>query len=346
MDNACAGPTTRAPTVQQSRAGALLLLGAVLSALFYYKWGASLRAYALVHATGKLAVDPDILLSGGLWRATLAYSGKIWPALVYGIVLGSVARAAIPPSWVARTLGTRGLRASLMGSLAGAPLMLCSCCVTPVFTGLYERGARLSSSLAVMLAAPGFNIAALVLTFVLLPMPIAVSRTLCAAVLVLALPPVVSRLEGDLPARASCAVESPEAVSLPEFLRRFLRSLAYLTAVTVPLIVLGVVLGGLALPYVTRLSHVGVVGIAVVACVSVIVALPTFFEIPIALLMLHLGAPFGVALAIVVAGPIINLPSLLVLGREAGARVALIVAASVWGVASFAGIVLQSVAHP
>jgi uncharacterized membrane protein YraQ (UPF0718 family) len=318
------------------------LLVTVLSALFYYKWAASLRAFNGLHATGKLAVNPDVLLRGGLLTATLAYFGKIWPALVYGLVIGAIVRAAIPPSWIWRALGGRGFKGSLAGGLAGAPLMLCSCCVTPIFTGLYERGARLSSSLAVMLAAPGFNLAALVLTFALLPTPIAVTRVLCAIVIVLALPPMLSRLEVNMETRASCALEPTEPTAPRDFFVRFIRSLTYLVVVTIPLIVVGVVAAGLALPYVTRLAAVGaLVAVPIVALVSVPVALPTFFEIPIALVMTQLGAPPGVALAVLVAGPIVNLPSLLVLGRETSPRLAGLLAGGVWGIASLGGILLS-----
>jgi uncharacterized membrane protein YraQ (UPF0718 family) len=330
------------PKLRQARAGGLLLLVTVLSALFYYKWGASLRAYGGLQATGKLAVNPDLLLRGGPWTATLVYFGKIWPALVYGLVIGAIVRAAIPPTWIGRALGAPGLKGSLAGGLTGAPLMLCSCCVTPIFTGLYERGARLSSSLAVMLAAPGFNVAALILTFALLPARIAVARAMCAIVIVLALPLLLSRLEATMETRASCALEPTEATEPRDFFVRFFRSLGYLVVVTVPLIVVGVVLGGFALHYVTRLAAVSaLVAVPLVALVSTVVALPTFFEIPIALVMTQLGAPPGVALAVLVAGPIVNLPSLLVLGRETSPRLAGLLAAGVWGIASLGGIVLS-----
>jgi uncharacterized membrane protein YraQ (UPF0718 family) len=322
--------------------GALLLLVTVLSALFYYKWAASLRAYDGMHATGKLAINPDLLLRGGPLTATLTYFGKIWPALAYGLVIGAILRAAIPPSWIVRALGARGFKGSLVGSIAGAPLMLCSCCVTPIFTGLHQRGARLSSSLAVMLAAPGFNLAALILTFALLPMPIAVARAACAIIIVLALPPMLSRLEVNTETRVSCALEPPEATAAGDFFVRFIRSFTHLVIATVPLIVVGVVAGGLALPYAPRLAAVGaMVAVPLVALISVVVALPTFFEIPIALVMMQLGAPPGVALAVLVAGPIVNLPSLLVLGRETSPRLAALLAGGVWGVASLGGIVLS-----
>ncbi|HEY6462546.1 MAG TPA: permease, partial [Polyangiaceae bacterium] len=142
-------------TVARASAGGFLLLAAIVSALLYYKWGASLRAVTAVHQTGTLSVKPGILLEGGVLATTLAYLGKIWPALTYGILVGAAVRSAIPATAVQRWLGGRGVAPTLAGALAGAPLMLCSCCITPVFSGLYRRGARLGPSLAVMLASPG-----------------------------------------------------------------------------------------------------------------------------------------------------------------------------------------------
>jgi uncharacterized membrane protein YraQ (UPF0718 family) len=69
------------------------------------------------------------------------------------------------------------------------------------------------------------------------------------------------------------------------------------------------------------------------------VALPTFFEIAIAVLMVSLHVPLPVVVAFIVAGPIVNLPSLLVLTRETSPRLAIAVAAGVWLVAAASGIV-------
>lgn len=67
-----------------------------------------------------------------------------------------------------------------------------------------------------------------------------------------------------------------------------------------------------------RLAAVLTIGI--VAAVAVLIALPTFFEIPLALLLLQVGAPEGAALALLFAGPIVNLPSLLVLANDGETR--------------------------
>lgn len=50
------------------------------------------------------------------------------------------------------------------------------------------------------------------------------------------------------------------------------------------------------------------VAIVVVALVAVPLAMPTFFEIPLALIPLSAGAPAGAAVAMMIAGPAVNLP--------------------------------------
>src|SRR5437763_16874942 len=74
--------------------------------------------------------------------------------------------------------------------------MLCSCCITPVFQSVYERGARLGSALAVMLASPGLNPAALLLTFILFPGPLAVAGLTAALAIVFVLPVALERMFG------------------------------------------------------------------------------------------------------------------------------------------------------
>jgi uncharacterized membrane protein YraQ (UPF0718 family) len=329
--------------------GGLALLLLIVTALFYYKWGGSLRVLAAVGDTGRLAVSPAKLFEGGLLAGTRFYFGKIWPALTYGILVGAAVRAAIPARWIRRWLGAGATRPTFLGVVVGAPLMLCSCCVTPIFSGLYERGARLGPALAVMLASPGLNVAALVLTFALLPMRVALLRLGAATLIVFALPAIVGRVldrPRANPEPAACDVsasagdEDPSDDLRPAALAvRFGKSIVYMTAITVPLIVVGVLLSGLIMPYVTSLTPAGVViTVAVVALVATCVALPTFFEIPIALMLLAAGAPVGAAVAFVVAGPIVNLASLFVLGRETRPRVAVSVAAGVWLVATVSGL--------
>jgi uncharacterized membrane protein YraQ (UPF0718 family) len=336
--------TTNAPPDDAAagrRSGSIgaLLLVAALSALFFYKWGGSLRALRGTLDTGKLAVSPSGLLEGGALAAMANYFGRIWPALVYGIVIGAIVRAAVSPKWVAKILGSGGAKPSLAGAACGSPLMLCSCCVTPIFTSVYQRGARLGPSLSLMLASPGLNVAALALTFILMPLKFALLRLVAAALIVfVAAPAIGKRHEAIAPPPVIAAADEPPT-TLAGMARRFARSLAYMTFVTVPLIAAGVLVSAWLLPHAVHMPAYGaVLTILVVALAATLVALPTFFEVPLAFLLLQLGAPPGAAVAMLIAGPIVNLPSLFVLTRETSARVAISVAASVWLAASVAGL--------
>jgi uncharacterized membrane protein YraQ (UPF0718 family) len=62
--------------------------------------------------------------------------------------------------------------------------------------------------------------------------------------------------------------------------------------------------------------------------------MPTLFEIPLAYSLLLIGVPLGVVVAVLFAGPAVNLPSLLIVGRTAGLRASLLLAGVVGGLAT------------
>jgi hypothetical protein len=94
------------------------------------------------------------------------------------------------------------------------------------------------------------------------------------------------------------------------------------------------------LPLTGAASTHGILAIAAVALFAVLLTLPTLFEIPLALSVLAAGGPAGAAAALLFAGPAINLPSLLVIGRYTSWNVALTLALLVWGIAAGGGFLL------
>ncbi|HAF12649.1 MAG TPA: hypothetical protein DCK99_02900, partial [Blastocatellia bacterium] len=121
----------------------------------------------------------------------------------------------------------------------GAPLMLCSCCVAPIFKGVYERSARLGPSLGLMLAAPALNPAALILTFMLFNFKIAGTRLAASIAAVLFTGMIADKIFGG----ASVAFEADdvsEYSSGRSYLLRFVRSCFQVALRLVPVIVIGV----------------------------------------------------------------------------------------------------------
>lgn len=278
---------------------------------------------------------------------SINYFVVIWPALAFGVLIGAAVRAFVSKNWFVRILSAGTLRAQLTAGAAGAPLMLCSCCVAPVFSAVYESSSRLGPSLAVMLASPSLNPAALILTCILFAPRIAVARVLMAAATVCLGGVVIERLfAGTLvPLNGSRAKEKMPA-GWQEAVSALFRSVLHMLLRTIPVLTLGIVLSTLLTQYAPKelfsSSGFSVIAIIVTASIAVPLALPTFFEIPLALGLLATGAPAGVAVALLFAGPAINLPSLLALARSTHWKVATALAVFIWAVAVAGGIAVSA----
>ncbi len=329
----------------------VLVLLALVGALITYKTSGSLATIARVQQTHVLAPRAEALSTAPLptqvrpFARTLNYLAIVWPALVFGVLIGAAVRALIPSAWIATLLGGSPVRSQLLGGLAGAPLMLCSCCVAPVFAAIHERTRKAGPASALLLAAPALNPAALALTFMLFAPGIAFTRMALAIVLVFGVSALAARYVAATGAAPSeCALESAGEGGPVLALRTFGQEVLRLGVTTLPLIFLGVVLSSFLIEFVPMSSLAGgATGVAVillVALVSVLVALPTFAEIPLALGLLAAGAPAGAAVALLVAGPAINLPSLFTLRRMTGTRYALALGVGTFLVAALGGLVV------
>ncbi|MBI4512182.1 MAG: permease [Deltaproteobacteria bacterium] len=338
---------------EAGRAVALAAVGAILllllvGALVTYKATGAMAAMAKARATGSLAPKLGWLAVQDFpnWLKPLAgtinYFSWVFVALAFGVLIGAATSAWIPDRWHARTLGGGGVRGPLMGALMGAPLMLCSCCVLPVFEGVYGRTRRLGPALALMLAAPALNPFAHALTFLLFPADIAVARLVASLFLVLGGSAGLALLIKDPAAADRCSMElSPPSVR--GMMRALGRSLAKVASRSLPAVLVGVV-ASVTLSQAVPISSIGLSHGAATTfltiAVALLVAFPTFGEIPIALALLAAGAPKAAALGVLIAGPAINLPSLLGLKRSVSPRAAVLVALAVFATCAIAGAVV------
>jgi uncharacterized membrane protein YraQ (UPF0718 family) len=331
-------------------AGVLVLLGLV-AALITYKASGALATIHRAQATHMLSPRAEAIPIGRLhvsaqpFVRTLNYLAIVWPALVFGVLIGAAVRALIPKAWVGRLFGATWLRSQLVGGLAGAPLMLCSCCVTPVFAAIHERTRQPGSTGALLLASPSLNPAALALTFLLFTPAMATTRLSMAIVLVFGVSAIAARYFGGQEGRPTpCPLELSARPGVAGFFKSFAQETWRLARTTLPIIVVGVLLSSLLISVVpmAKLAEpsLRIAAILVVALVSVPLALPTFAEIPLALGLLAAGAPAGAAMALMIAGPAINLPSLLTISRLTTPRYAAALAAGTFVVAVAGGLLV------
>jgi uncharacterized membrane protein YraQ (UPF0718 family) len=106
-----------------------------------------------------------------------------------------------------------------------------------------------------MVAAPAFNPAALILTFMLFPLPIGTARVVMSAVAVFAGTALVARIFASGAATANVPVVEPAGCEAADpSIVRFVRSCFYVAGRTIPLLVVGVV-AGMAISECCRLSR-------------------------------------------------------------------------------------------
>src|SRR6266536_3103866 len=217
----------------------------IVGALIAYKSSTALGVIGKVSATGAFTPRGNVIprvgaSDAGVLTRTVNYFLVIWPALVFGILISAAVSTFVSPQWLSRLLGRRSLRSQAIAGLAGAPLMLCSCCVAPIFTGVYERSARLGPSLGLMLAAPALNPAALILTFMLFDYTVGTVRLGASIAAVLFTGLIADRLLGKT--KVNCDTDNWQAEGRPADFVHFLRACARVTVRVVPVIIIGVLL--------------------------------------------------------------------------------------------------------
>ncbi|MBI4378226.1 MAG: permease [Nitrospinae bacterium] len=327
----------------------ILTLLIITSGLVSYKIFGYVEKYHVVKSAGKWVGDYKPATEGPPLTITISYFKKVWIALVFGILIAASIRTFVSPKWIARLLGTKTAWQHLIAGVAGMPLMLCSCCVAPIFSSVYESTAKLGPSIALMLASPGLNLAGIALTLLLFPVEISAARIAGSIILVFFISAIIGKIFSNVAYKSEntpseCTLLQESEQSFLTIVKDFSKNILNISLITLPLIIIGVVFSSLLIPHAFSVSTTGaIVAIFIVAAISILIALPTFFEIPLAILLLDIGLP-GAAVVMLIAGPIINLPSLFVLARETNIKVSASIAASVWLISSIAGIVVTLVA--
>src|SRR5262245_918508 len=182
--------------------------------LVVYKTRTSLAVLRTVWSTGIINARPNVISFGSEASAvdalhrSLNYVLVIWPALVFGILISAAVRAYVPADVWKRIFSTRGTVSQMRAGLAGAPLMLCSCCVAPIFGAVYENSSRLAPAVTLMLASPALNPAALALTFMLFGPAVGAMRIILSVIAVATIGPSVEAMFPNARAAADSEIGS------------------------------------------------------------------------------------------------------------------------------------------
>lgn len=263
--------------------------------------------------------------------------GQMAPYLLFGFLMAGVLSVLIPPEWVGRHLGGRGIGPVIKAACLGVPLPLCSCSVIPVTASFRNHGASRGATVSFLLSTPQTGVDSILATYALLGPVLAVYRPLAAFLSGIIGGSIEAFMEQDpSPGKAddtsvngctdACCVKKPGEnalvrafrygfITLPRDISKALFAgivVAGLISVVVSENYLSAYLGGGFLAMLVMLA----VGIPMYVCATA--------SIPIALGFMHMGASPGAALVFLISGPATNAAAIAVLWKILGRRTTIV----------------------
>jgi hypothetical protein len=285
---------------------------------------------------------------GEIIAAILEILNESSPYLILGFALAGVLHVVLAryPRVTAQIAGP-GRRPVFMAALLGAPMPLCSCSVLPAAMALRRKGASKGATASFLVSVPETDIVSVLVTLALIGPFVALYRPLAAIAGALAIGFVVRWAEQrDRRAAAARDAGAPDATPCcedgssapkggepdrakkplpPAWVRALRYGFVEIFDDIAPQLFLGVVLAGVIGVWLPDIEPVAGGGKVLSYLVMLAIGIPVYVcaaaSTPIAAGLIAGGVSPGAAMVFLLAGPVTNFGSLVVLRAEFGARI-------------------------
>ena len=253
------------------------------------------------------------------------------PYLLLGFLLAGLMHAFVPQNLYRRYLGGNSFRSVLNAALLGIPLPLCSCGVIPTAMSLRKEGASKGATVSFLISTPQTGVDSIIATYSLIGLPFALLRPLAALVTSLFGGCLVNRFDDKDVCFTSCAAlsESVDGGVRVSFRQRLQSAFRYAFVEMMQDIgkwlLLGLVVAGLITVFVpdsffALFADKPLLSMLLVLAFAVPMYLCATGSIPIAVALMLKGLSPGTALVLLMAGPAVNVASMLVISRVMGKK--------------------------
>lgn len=266
------------------------------------------------------------------------------PYLLLGFGIAGLMHTFIPNRLYSRYLSGHSFRSVFYAAALGVPLPLCSCGVLPTAMSLRREGASKGATTSFLIATPQTGVDSIIATYSLMGLPFAIIRPLAALVTALLGGTLVNAFDrNDKEETVVPVQESDERLSLKEKIVGALRY-GYVEMMqdigkwlVIGLLVAGLITVGVPDGFFAAFAHRPLLGMLLVLACAVPMYLCATGSIPIAVALMLKGMTPGAALVLLMAGPAVNVASILVIRKVLGRRTLwLYLAAIVGGALAFA----------
>ena len=252
------------------------------------------------------------------------------PYLLLGFFLAGVMHAFVPQTLYRRYLGGHSFRTVLNAALLGIPLPLCSCGVIPTAMSLRKEGASKGATVSFLISTPQTGVDSIIATYSLMGLPFALIRPLVALVTSLLGGCLVNKLDDkESPEVQQGASSVAEDVAQKSFVQRMKSAFRYAFVEMMQDIgrwlLLGLVVAGLITVFVpdsffALFADKPLLSMLLVLAFAVPMYLCATGSIPIAVALILKGLSPGTALVFLMAGPAVNVASMLVISKVMGKK--------------------------
>ena len=308
--------------------------------------GNSVKVVGALSFDAKLPISPAMPLATRIGRTTVNWMWTNRVGMTFGICFGAAALTLLP--LFSRRRFNSATANTLMGAALGTPLGVCANCVAPIGQGLINAGASRHAVLATMISSPLLNVVVLAMAFTLFPLPVALTRLAVPFILLALVPLIVGRQATGLDLALPSDDSTRWTHDISATLLHFLKNLARLAAITVPLMVLAALLGAVVaevLPAHSIPATASLLGIIVVALIGTFLPVPMAFDVAAAFILMSRGVPMPYVVTLLCTLGAFSIYPMLILGRSLSWPTAARMFSAVAGLGIVAGVATSLLQH-
>ena len=267
---------------------------------------------------------------GEFFNALLTVINAMSPYLLLGFLIAGILHVFVPKKFYAKYLSRDNKLSVLWAALLGVPLPLCSCGVIPTAVGLKNEGSSKGAVASFLIATPQTGIDSILATFSLMGLGFAVVRPVAALVTGICGGLLVNRLvkeEVKIENSADAIDNSqPSTLNFPLKIWRVLKYAYFDMIQDIGLrLAIGLLVAALinvAVPdeFFLSFGKQPLLQMLVILVVAVPMYICSTGSIPVAAALMMKGLSPGAALVMLMAGPAVNIASILVVRKSMGSR--------------------------
>ena len=273
--------------------------------------------------------------------------------LLLGIVIAGAVHVILPPGFVHRNFGKRGLKSVIKATMIGVPMPLCSCGVIPTAIGLKQDGASDGASTSFLISTPQTGVDSILVSAAFLGWPFAIFKLAAAFIT-----GIIGGTAVDLIDKHQDVKNQPAKITeqLPDYSSKFKEAFKFgvfeLFGMIYRWIIVGIFLAALVsllVPtgYLSTISWIGGFG---GLFLMLLISLPLYVcataSVPVAASLIAAGMPVGTAMVLLMAGPASNIATVGAIFRAFGGRVLTVYLATVAVFSIFFGWLFDFIISP